>query len=1409
MGDCSAVNRARATAKRRSKRSKAGLAGHDLARHGTATMSGHGASTSAVAAAAADRSLEATLPGHSDTGDSAHASSARDHGQNSSGAAGLEDEKDAAVIRMNAERTAADRPQEAVSGSGGSDGADESTSGSEVGPALPSKKVHDPVEASERRATESTLTPAIMPPSIHKRKLKRPPKGILKPAPVPSKTFSFRRDILQQLNSRLAQQGVNVQVPVPQGGGTLGTFGGSAQGTAQAAGSILGGMFKRVSGLATGTPLNEDGQNSSGVPTQRKIQTPSTARNTTVQARDSPRPPQSSATPLSPSSSETTLVNPTAFHSTANNNLPQPSASVRPLRRVRFSAANMGITYPISGSIAPGAEDLTRLRIEKEHRRRLKERLEKRWSPMELEALYRECCRMREEHPLKKMRSIFEQATQNTPPALKTIDLSFVPLDRQAIEPISDLLSIDFGLQKLVLENCGLTDDGLKSILHALLVSGSLPNLSLASNKRIKYHGWRYVGIFMRRAKALKYLDLSENSINRASLEHIIGAVGQVTAMSSEAERATESADWVTETEEGSEDESLTVPAKLLLETTSEISALTSLRLENCGLKTASLEMLAQNVRFSKLCHLSLRRNRISNVGAVALAIMLKDYPDEQLALAEQASLGAEAAQNPLAPYAVRTSPRIEATELLQYHQGSPEPRRSVASTSFAAQYPTVVSSPGGGVTRRTLPPSALDSLQDATRDSTLLQSAQVSHNGRTASPRIELHHDLTDEEREQVRRMKKEHRQTEGQAIAILQAKRAQRMLSSMSRVGSLLTLDLKSNEIRGGVVYLSQALKRNRTLKVLNLSDNGIEITGLVSIADALKCNSTLETLDMSHNPCSGPGLEGITTLRTAFTLDSNLKRLFLSDTDLSSEGAIALAEFLPEAKSLIHLDLTENHQIDIAGVMALAVSVKMNRSLRCLDLNIPPNAPDFARLSQDILSSCVRNTEYAQRRAQQKGVKAPIAAPIYKSSLARAAKEKEERARIQEATREVDRTMGDANTAPGNGNLRNSAPRTAEEMQAAASRTIDAAQECVLVLHELIDREREQEKERLREREASRRPDGTTQRQVSDFARDLLAQSRHLRGRLRTALGSMPEGAELGRALQVNDELERITSQLKSFFAGQTDAGDVNGAALATPTKASGHLRPTANDTPSTPVRLEVPSSPYDTGISSPNFSIGSDDDDDDDDAAADRATVSSISSSAISTALSGLGIEESGEADGQPKAAREVPGEDQCKAQADDDETALVNHKAKGQLSEEGEIFRRAKSLSIAEDDDEEGKQAEDESPMAARDNDSEGDLSPPSETGKGKGQPLSINTHLAPIEQGTDSTSQRSLSPSHTAPSLIDDRKDVSGEELRRELLGTNVPRRPAGSPASPSTSLQVDNGRPLLTDEPEAELSAA
>ena len=42
-----------------------------------------------------------------------------------------------------------------------------------------------------------------------------------------------------------------------------------------------------------------------------------------------------------------------------------------------------------------------------------------------------------------------------------------------------------------------------------------------------------------------------------------------------------------------------------------------------------------------------------------------------------------------------------------------------------------------------------------------------------------------------------------------------------------------------QAGISYIAQVLKRNRTLKVLNLSENKLDVQGLVAVAEALVSN------------------------------------------------------------------------------------------------------------------------------------------------------------------------------------------------------------------------------------------------------------------------------------------------------------------------------------------------------------------------------------------------------------------------------------------------------------------------------------------------------------------------------------------------------------------------------------------
>ena len=61
-------------------------------------------------------------------------------------------------------------------------------------------------------------------------------------------------------------------------------------------------------------------------------------------------------------------------------------------------------------------------------------------------------------------------------------------------------MTAEWSLLELKLENGVLDgDDALKAILHALLISGTLPVLSLAGNKKIKAPGWRLLAVFLKR----------------------------------------------------------------------------------------------------------------------------------------------------------------------------------------------------------------------------------------------------------------------------------------------------------------------------------------------------------------------------------------------------------------------------------------------------------------------------------------------------------------------------------------------------------------------------------------------------------------------------------------------------------------------------------------------------------------------------------------------------------------------------------------------------------------------------------------------------------------------------------------------------------------------------------------------
>ena len=272
--------------------------------------------------------------------------------------------------------------------------------------------------------------------------------------------------------------------------------------------------------------------------------------------------------------------------------------------------------------------------------------------------------------------------------------------------------------------------------------------------------------------------------------------------------------------------------------------------------------------------------------------------------------------------------------------------------------------------------------------------------------------------------------RRHERREAIIARAQAFQHALSDIPARGHLLTLDLRGNALHDAdAAILATALRRNRTLRVCSLADNHITPHGLACIADALRYNTTLETLDLSGNPCGGPALDGVLRLRVALAVHPRLKRVVFADTQLAAEGALVLAECLPDAEHLVHLDLTRN-PLGLVGMLGLAAGTRRNASLRCLDVSLEDD-PDFVEAARDVYTHCAHNTHTALAHAPP-GVH--VQRPLDKSALARALLDKEQRS-TTETSQPASETEPSEYSEPADANEADDATPTTELSPAAA--------------------------------------------------------------------------------------------------------------------------------------------------------------------------------------------------------------------------------------------------------------------------------------------------------------------------------------------------------------------------------------
>ncbi|KAJ1674062.1 hypothetical protein EV182_004043, partial [Spiromyces aspiralis] len=171
---------------------------------------------------------------------------------------------------------------------------------------------------------------------------------------------------------------------------------------------------------------------------------------------------------------------------------------------------------------------------------------------------------------------------------------------------------------------------------------------------------------------------------------------------------------------------------------------------------------------------------------------------------------------------------------------------------------------------------------------------------------------------------------------------------------------LDLSQNSLRPVILNIAEALLANTTLKELALCQNGLDHDSLAILARCLASNKGLTSLDISRNPMCSPDLGGVTELKLELPQNKTLQCLFMSDTKLTTEGAILLAECLPELTCLQRLEIASNRDIEVAGILALSASIKSNRSLLCLEVSINESDDLAYQFEREIAKSCIANME-----------------------------------------------------------------------------------------------------------------------------------------------------------------------------------------------------------------------------------------------------------------------------------------------------------------------------------------------------------------------------------------------------------------------------------------------------------------
>ncbi|KAI5294720.1 hypothetical protein KEM55_006480, partial [Ascosphaera atra] len=196
--------------------------------------------------------------------------------------------------------------------------------------------------------------------------------------------------------------------------------------------------------------------------------------------------------------------------------------------------------------------------------------------------------------------------------------------------------------------------------------------------------------------------------------------------------------------------------------------------------------------------------------------------------------------------------------------------------------------------------------------------------------------------------------------------------------------------------VDLLSSTITSAHSLATLSLADCCLTPKMLDPLLRALASLPDFRFLDLSHNRAlfDSPNKRGDRTEKTKHKHDAvallrkylprmyNLRRIHLVDVSLSPDAAIALAEILPECRSLCHINILENPEIAnlttsdkandesaqesaCALYASLMVAVRISNTLFAIDIEVPSAESNevVKALAEQIVAYSLWNLEQSE--------------------------------------------------------------------------------------------------------------------------------------------------------------------------------------------------------------------------------------------------------------------------------------------------------------------------------------------------------------------------------------------------------------------------------------------------------------